>query len=214
MTRETTADVDDDDLGAAEVLRFEPWQSAVDPGFFAELARRKLDSIGLSEAPLRVTATYAPAQHALVSSPASMARASFAEDGDDAAARAADARAATRALMPGTLHNVNTFERFKEMDRKEMLDSSCGKIWNAVANGDALTNPNVLNSFTLLTFADLKKWHFTYWFGFPAVKVPKAVRVVGKRKTSKNRTRLHAMPPVVGGRGGGSSSLRVLVLLI
>ena len=93
MTRETTADVDDDDLGAAEVLRFEPWQSAVDPGFFAELARRKLDSIGLSEAPLRVTATYAPAQHALVSSPASMARASASTHGSDGTPRGARDRA-------------------------------------------------------------------------------------------------------------------------
>ena len=25
----------------ADTLRFEPWQSAVDPGFWAELARRK-----------------------------------------------------------------------------------------------------------------------------------------------------------------------------
>ena len=178
MTRETTADVDDDDLGAAEVLRFEPWQSAVDPGFFAELARRKLDSIGLSEAPLRVTATYATAQHALVSSPASMARASFAEDGDDAAARAADARAATRALMPGTLHNVNTFERFKTFDRARVLADAAGALWSQIASGAAEEDPSLLNRFAVVAFADLKRWSFYYLFAFPAMKLTDPVKVL------------------------------------
>ena len=43
----------------ADTLRFEPWQSAVDPGFWAELARRKLDNAGLSEDPWLITALYA-----------------------------------------------------------------------------------------------------------------------------------------------------------
>tara|TARA_B110000977_G_scaffold66340_2_gene90257 strand:+ start:18175 stop:20286 length:2112 start_codon:yes stop_codon:yes gene_type:complete len=168
----------DVDTTPGEVLKFEPWQSAVDPGFWAELARRKLDTFGLSEVEVPIHAKFRASSHAEVSSPVSLDKHAF----DDWSVVANDASATGHLKLPGTLRNVNTFERFKEMDRKEMLDSSCGKIWNAVANGDALTNPNVLNSFTLLTFADLKKWHFTYWFGFPAVKVPKAVRVVGKRK--------------------------------
>ena len=55
----------------ATTLKFEAWQSAVDPGFWAELARRKLDTIGLSEDPVRVEALYAPASNAKVSSPRS-----------------------------------------------------------------------------------------------------------------------------------------------
>lgn len=42
------------------------------------------------------------------------------------------------------------------------------KIQNAVQTGQALKNPNELGSFLLLTFADLKKYKFYYWFGFPA----------------------------------------------
>ena len=43
------------------------------------------------------------------------------------------------------------------------------KIQNAVQTGQALKNPNELGSFLLLTFADLKKYKFYYWFGFPAL---------------------------------------------
>ena len=49
-------------------LKFEPWQSAVDPSFWSELARRKLETVGLSEAPATVDALYAPASNAVVSS--------------------------------------------------------------------------------------------------------------------------------------------------
>ena len=99
----------------ATTLKFEAWQSAVDPGFWAELARRKLDTIGLSEDPVRVEALYAPASNAKVSSPAQLDRGAFADDdGSDAAvAKARDALAGGRARMPGTLYNVNTLERFR-----------------------------------------------------------------------------------------------------
>ena len=163
----------------ATTLKFEAWQSAVDPGFWAELARRKLDTIGLSEDPVRVEALYAPASNAKVSSPAQLDRGAFADDdGSDAAvAKARDALAGGRARMPGTLYNVNTLERFREADRADILFTAAYDVWRAITTGEAERDPSLLNAFALLTFADLKRWAFTYWFAFPAIKLPEPIRV-------------------------------------
>uniref|UniRef100_A0A1X7SNR5 Ubiquitin-like modifier-activating enzyme Atg7 N-terminal domain-containing protein n=1 Tax=Amphimedon queenslandica TaxID=400682 RepID=A0A1X7SNR5_AMPQE len=51
------------------------------------------------------------------------------------------------------------------IDKKELL-VTCGRlILESIKNGDCLRNP----SFLLLTYADLKKYHFNYLFGFPAL---------------------------------------------
>ena len=105
-----------------DVLRFEPWQSAVDPGFWAELARRKLDNAGLSEDPWEATALYAPSQNAVVSSPAQLGATSFGTlNEDELAARHRDMVTSGRREMPGVLVNVNTLERFRAFH--EQLES-------------------------------------------------------------------------------------------
>ena len=52
-------------------------------------------------------------------------------------------------------------------------------MWRAlIASGVALRDPNALNAFSVLAFADLKSWQFSYWFCFPALKLGTgAVRV-------------------------------------
>lgn len=43
------------------------------------------------------------------------------------------------------------------------------QIWEDIHSGKAEEDSNVLNRFLLISFADLKKWSFLYWFAFPAI---------------------------------------------
>ncbi len=43
------------------------------------------------------------------------------------------------------------------------------QIWDAINDGTIYSIPSLLSSFTILSFANLKKYTFTYWFAFPAL---------------------------------------------
>jgi Ubiquitin-like modifier-activating enzyme ATG7 N-terminus len=43
------------------------------------------------------------------------------------------------------------------------------QVWQAIVSGTADTCPMQLVNFTILTYADLKKHKFYYWFCFPAL---------------------------------------------
>lgn len=43
------------------------------------------------------------------------------------------------------------------------------QIWDAINDGTIYSCPSLLVSFVALSFADLKKYKFSYWFAFPAI---------------------------------------------
>lgn len=43
------------------------------------------------------------------------------------------------------------------------------QIWDAINDDTIYSCPSLLASFIILSFADLKKYKFHYWFGFPAI---------------------------------------------
>ncbi|MPC14816.1 Ubiquitin-like modifier-activating enzyme ATG7 [Portunus trituberculatus] len=75
----------------------------------------------------------------------------------------------------GTLINTNTIEEFRNRSKQDLLKGSATTLWEAITSGQALQDPSVLASFLMFTFADLKKYHFYYWFAFPAFTYPKAM---------------------------------------
>ena len=50
-----------------------------------------------------------------------------------------------------------------------MLDTIGTQIWQYITDGSAILNPNLLSTFIIITFADLKTYRFTYWYGSPAL---------------------------------------------
>ena len=69
----------------------------------------------------------------------------------------------------------NTVEAFKSENKVEFLSREAAMMWSKIADKSWIDSPEVLTSFTVLMFADLKKYLFYYWFAFPAFTLPAGV---------------------------------------
>ncbi|KAJ5782195.1 Molybdenum cofactor biosynthesis MoeB [Penicillium paradoxum] len=69
----------------------------------------------------------------------------------------------------GMIKNVNTIEEYRSMDRAQILHRAGQMIWDAIHDGSIFSCPSLLSSFFIVSFADLKKYKFHYWFAFPAI---------------------------------------------
>ncbi|KAI1625315.1 autophagy-like protein 7 [Exophiala viscosa] len=69
----------------------------------------------------------------------------------------------------GMIKNVNTIEEYRNLDKLEMIQQAGRTIWDAINDGTIYSCPSLLASFLVLSFADLKKYKFYYWFAFPAL---------------------------------------------
>ena len=65
-------------------------------------------------------------------------------------------------------------------------------MWNAINNGTALKTPDkFLNRFSILMYADLKKYHYYYWFAFPAFVLPKEIKLLPQPNTELEETKIN-----------------------
>ncbi|XP_064614814.1 LOW QUALITY PROTEIN: ubiquitin-like modifier-activating enzyme ATG7 [Liolophura sinensis] len=65
--------------------------------------------------------------------------------------------------------NCNTLETFKSCDKQKIIKTAGEQIWDAISSGKAIEETEVLARFVMLTFADLKRYIFYYWFAFPCL---------------------------------------------
>nr|XP_031542082.1 ubiquitin-like modifier-activating enzyme ATG7 isoform X3 [Vicugna pacos] len=150
-------------------LQFAPFSSALDVGFWHELTQKKLNEYRLDEAPKDIKGYYYNGDSAGLPARLTLEFSAF----DMSAPTPAHCCPAV-----GTLHNTNTLEAFKAADKKLLLEQAANEIWASIRSGAALDNPVLLNKFLLLTFADLKKYHFYYWFCSPALCLPESIPLV------------------------------------
>eukprot|EP00898_Chlorokybus_atmophyticus_P004525 jgi/Chlat1/5073/Chrsp33S05065 len=149
---------------ASNVLKFAPLQSAVDVQFWTELADTKLNSIGLDEQPQAITGFWRPNSRPEV--------AARLELHTQAMSQLANGPTGSFPAC-GRLLNFNTLERFREADRQKLLVEAALALQHDILSGAAEKQLSRLSPFLLITFADLKRWSFTYHFAFPAISLPR-----------------------------------------
>ncbi|EXJ90883.1 ubiquitin-like modifier-activating enzyme ATG7 [Capronia coronata CBS 617.96] len=69
----------------------------------------------------------------------------------------------------GMIKNFNTIEDYRNTDKLAMIQQAGKTIWEAINDGTIYSCPSLLASFLVLSYADLKKYKFYYWFAFPAL---------------------------------------------
>ncbi|XP_071082043.1 ubiquitin-like modifier-activating enzyme ATG7 [Haliotis cracherodii] len=150
-------------MSGGSSLQFAPFSSSLDAGFWQRLSENKLNVYGLDEAPQTIHGFY------FNGDPAGMVpRLSV-----DFTAFDSEWKTPPRCLASkGSIQNTNTLERFKECDKKELLETAGKQIWDDIISGRAVDDPSLLSRFLLLTHADLKKYNYYYWFAFPCLTAP------------------------------------------
>ncbi|KAF2724306.1 hypothetical protein K431DRAFT_156013 [Polychaeton citri CBS 116435] len=69
----------------------------------------------------------------------------------------------------GSLRNYNTMEEFRTVDKAKLIERAGKTIWDAINDGTLYSCPSLLSSFAAISYADLKKYKFTYHFAYPAI---------------------------------------------
>ncbi|RIA85270.1 hypothetical protein C1645_782203 [Glomus cerebriforme] len=162
-------------MSSNPLVQFVPYSSAVEAAFWHTLSTRKIDLYKLDDTSHDILGYYSTghtitSQHATeanISMPARLCLGTGAFD---------DVNAASFSRLPpfsypsiGTIKNTNTIEDFKVLDKNALFKEITEQIWQDINSGKAVKNPYLLTRFLLITFADLKKYKYHYWFGFPAL---------------------------------------------
>ncbi|KAK2642409.1 hypothetical protein Ddye_024172 [Dipteronia dyeriana] len=172
--------------GSGSILQFAPFQSSVDEGFWHRLSSLKLNKLGIDDSPIPITGFYAPCSYSQVSNYLTVITESLPSDSDEQSSMAVISHGSrNRCSVPGILYNTNTLESFHAIDKLSLLKKEAKKIWEDIHSGEAVDDSRVLSRFLLISFADLKKWSFRYWFAFPALVLDPPATLVDLRPASK-----------------------------
>ncbi|TEB27722.1 E1-like protein-activating [Coprinellus micaceus] len=146
-------------------LQFAPFSTLVSPAFWHKLTDLKIDVLKLSDDALPLTGSYTAGKgitdretgaEVVLPTGFSVGGHSF---------ELAEAQRVGVVTAVGSFKNFNTVEEFKALDKTRYFDEEAAKIWHSIHTTRSTTD---LTRFFLITFADLKKYKYFYWFGFPA----------------------------------------------
>lgn len=155
------------------LLTFTPLSSSLDPSFWSALTELKIDVLKLDETPLKATGSYTRCSHVndrqsgetvAISSPASFTGSDLSGNSEGKQSNASE-----RVVIKGSLRNFNTVEDFKKADKQTILNEQATQLWSKISDAQVPLEADDLNAFLVLTFADLKKYKYYYWFCFPAL---------------------------------------------
>jgi len=150
-------------------LKFFPFQSSIEPGFWTALANKKLEDIKLSEVALPVTASFTH------SNPAKAGISPLLTVQYNSLSETPTPPSWNQFTARGSIHLKNTIESFKNEDKSAFIKSNGMELWKIIESGEFWKNPSLLSNFAVIMYGDLKKFHFYYWFSFPSFNVPNSV---------------------------------------
>ncbi|CAM8994838.1 unnamed protein product [Rhodiola kirilowii] len=172
--------------GSSTVLQLAPFQSMVDEGFWHRLSSLKLNELGIDDSPISLTGFYAPCSRSQVSNHLTLLTESLPAARSEQSSENIISRGnRNRCPVPGLLYNTNTMESFRALDLQSLLKAEGKKIWEDIHSGNAEKNSALLSRFLVISFADLKKWSFHYWFAFPALALKPPAALVDLKKASQ-----------------------------
>ncbi|XP_024993110.1 ubiquitin-like modifier-activating enzyme atg7 [Cynara cardunculus var. scolymus] len=167
------------------VLQFAAFQSSVDEGFWHGLSSLKLNKLKTDESPISITGFYAPCSNPQVSSHLTLLTESLPTEPSDGLPTETSRGNRNKCSVPGILYNTNTLEGYHSLDKQGLLKAEAKKIWEDIRSGKAEEDSSVLLRFLLISFADLKKFNFYYWFAFPALVLDPPATLVNLRPASQ-----------------------------
>ncbi|KAE9963158.1 hypothetical protein BLS_009570 [Venturia inaequalis] len=143
-------------------LQYAPWTSDIELSFYAALASLKINHDRLNDSARKVLGLY---EVRPVDRPERSARMQI------------HGTALTTDEMPGQgyyraegyIRNFNTIEEYRSAERTKVLQLSAQTIWDSIHDETIYSCPSLLCSFYAISFANLKKYKFTYHFAFPAL---------------------------------------------
>ncbi|KAF9887571.1 Autophagy protein 7 [Aspergillus nanangensis] len=160
-------------------MQYTPFASDIELPFYTALASLKINHDKLDDAARKIIGLY---EIRLTDSPNISCRMQIHGN-----ALTNDEVPAGYFRAEGIIKNVNTIEDYRNMDKSQILRQSAkmvclvlssavsllvivpAQIWDAINDGTIYSCPSLLSSFVILSYADLKKYKFHYWFGFPAL---------------------------------------------
>ncbi|CAL5412346.1 unnamed protein product [Camellia sinensis] len=110
------------------VLRFAPFQNAVDEGFWHRLSSLKLNLFGSDDSPLSITGFYAPCSHSQLSNPLTLRAESLPPEPCVQSSITRSRGDRNKCSVPGILYNTNTLEGFQALDKQSLLKAEAKKV--------------------------------------------------------------------------------------
>ncbi|KAL1923101.1 uncharacterized protein VTP21DRAFT_9477 [Calcarisporiella thermophila] len=154
----------------SRILQFATFSSSVEAPFWHALSQRKVDVYRLDDAQVPVLGYYQAGNEIITTEGETVQLPSRLCVGADGLEENATIPPFSVTSV-GTLKNTNTIEEFKTMDKVMLFNASADALWDDIVTGQAVKEPKRLTRFLIITFADLKKYKFYYWFAFPALQV-------------------------------------------
>ncbi|KAI9704568.1 MAG: Autophagy protein 7 [Bogoriella megaspora] len=164
-------------------IQYTPWTSDIELSFFSQLAALKLNHDGLDDSARKVLGLYEIRPGDAPERSCRMQIHSNALTTDELVNLGIESshymrykpRLTTDSIQTGfyraegIIKNVNTIEQYKSFHGPTIIERAGHTIWDAIQDGTIYSCPSLLASFTAISFADLKKYRFTYHFAFPAI---------------------------------------------